>query len=225
MPEMMTVEDWPLISYPWRPEWKGVREGMIYTPTFKIEFRRRDGSKDFKTWHGYVEKTDEDTGDVSKVEVNVPYQGKSWLISRPCNGVLLPKNHEDEDDPHYVGWMSLMPPVDLRRAEMEIGGQPTDVMAALRARWDGNQWVPDDLEKIHIARYWVDVSDKYFNVMRPRAYENVYDPFKGQKRPWTKVKELEKTIRDSADLKVRSELEKKNADLQAELARLKAGGK
>jgi hypothetical protein len=215
---MQLVENWPMESYPWRPDWKGQKKGLIYTTHWKFEFRKKDGTMDFKMWEGVQEEVDE-SGKKVEVPVKVPYQAKVATVYRTAKPFVEPS---DEGDREWMGFMSVIPPEDIRRAENEIGGKPTGVLAGLWHKWDGNTWVELDMEKVRVPLYWLDVTDLYYKVMREDAYFNKFDPYKGQERPYTKIQELELKLRESGDLLLSKQIENqkaKIAELEAELAK------
>ena len=184
--KMVDVQDWPMSTYPMLS-----KAGDPFTSFFKMEILKYDGNTDFKTWH-YKGKDE----DGNTIEANLPYEP-----NQPRTAALtrVPKEKPlkvSEDDPEWYGMISKIPAEDLIRKEKELGGKPTMVKAGLWFGWENGEWVKDDKEKIQSPRYWLDITERYY-VWREEAYADHNDPFKNQKRPYTRIQELEMRLKEA----------------------------
>ena len=94
-------------------------------------------------------------------------------------------------------------PADIRTAEEWIQGKPTLVQMALwytpTFREDGAivKWTPMKRtgEGSHVRpEHWLDVTETYYRAWRPAAYKDDPDPYVDQKRPVTRMMELEAEV-------------------------------
>lgn len=180
--KMVTVEGWPMETYPMLS-----KEGNPFSAFFKFEYLKYDGNTDFKTWHY---KGPDENG--VEVEVDVPYQVRAGVVS------MVPKPKPprvSEDDPEWYGMISRIRPHDIIATEKDCGGKPTMVKVGLYGEWVNGEWVMDDLDKIRIPRFYLDITEKYYK-WREEAYQGSNDPFKNQVRPYTKIQEMEAKIKE-----------------------------
>ena len=201
--KMIAVGEWPMGSYPWLvteskkypdPEMrdKRVYAGDIYTNFFKVEVRRPDGTLDFKTYQPVDAITKKKATDEEGNPIFLPSEQK---VTSVTTALLDPVPRLDESDREWRGVRSKIHSVDLRRVEREIEGRPSSVLAALWFKWDGQTWEPVDRDKVRHPLFWYDVSERY-ETWRKDAYENMVDPYKEQKRPYTRIQEMEKKMRE-----------------------------
>ena len=184
---MVDVQDWPMETYPMLS-----KTGDPFTSFFKLEVLKYDGNTDFKTWHYHGP---DDAGNI--VDADIPYQVKLAAITR------VPKEKPlkvSEEDPEWYGMISRIPEEDLIRKEKELGGKPTMVKVGLWYGWENGEWIKDDREKIQSPRYWLDITEKYYQ-WREEAYKSHNDPFKNQKRPYTRIQELEARLKEAEKAK------------------------
>ena len=204
---MDRVENWDLSTYPLRE-----RNGDIQTSFFKMNYKTYDGNTDFLKWHWNGK---DDTGKQVAPETDVPYGVKISNVTRPP--IEKPPGVKETDSEWY-GMLSRIPSVDLIRNERKMGGKPTEVLAGLWYELVDGEWVADDKVKIRIPRFWADVTERYYE-WREEAYKTANDPYKGQKRPYTRIQEMEKDLKERSEALAKKEMNSNDMaqTLQAQL--------
>jgi len=198
---MEDVQGWPMERYPF----KHPGTGKPISNYWKLVVKRPDGTHDFKIWTGtrYNEKTKQDE------VVTLPTHAKVRMITSLAG---VPRKDADPFEESGMTMTDGISPDEVRRAEEWIEGKPSLVTMGLWAKWENGKWELTDRKKVSCPLYWLDVTDKYFDEWRPKAYDNEFpDPYVNQKRPYTRIEELQ--------LKEK-EIEKENAALKEKLARL-----
>jgi len=198
------VQDWDLSEYPE----KDPRNNQAGSTWFKMSYLTKDGAVD----HKKVSTISRDASG-KEVQVEVLAGPRTWAVTGGIGKDGVRKGYQGMPS-------SLIGPEDLRRAEREIGGQPTVVLMGLTHEpvfdEDGAiiEWRQQDIKKVKVPKFWRDVTEDYFSKMRPAAYASAPDPYKKQSRPYTRIQELTK-----ANQEMKSALEAENAELRKQLER------
>lgn len=194
------VQSWDLTDYPMKDP-RNQKAGSTY---FKFHVLDKNGRME----HKIVRAKMRDAAG-NEIQVDQDMGPKSWGVTGGIG-----------DDDGYQGQpQSFVAEVDLRRAEKEVGGKPSEVLMGLFFHPEINeegqvvQWLEQDRKKEFIPKWWRNVTDQYYDEWRPKAYAKVMDPFKGQHRPYTKLQEMAQENKS-----LREKLEKENAELKAKLA-------
>lgn len=207
-----SIETWPMGTYPWRTKeertkFGGKVEFDIHTNFFKAEVRNYDGTMAFQTF-----KMKDERGNIVEV-AGPPKEAGVKSVLNP----IPPEMNEDATE--WAGNKSRIWPVDLRAMEKALGGQPTSVLAGLWFKYipETESWEAVDQDKVRYPLYWTDVSERYFNTWRPAAYQGFIDPYKNQKRPITRMMELQ-----MANKKLEEDLLAKQRELEISLRKTAA---
>jgi hypothetical protein len=215
---LVPVEKWKMDGYPDRDD----RDGEPASDRFRLSYLMPNGDVGFKV----LRWTEPDP--VTKQPVTVERRGDPRRFDVSGGGGVEKVVRGVKKVVEMRPMVSMIAPQDIRVAEREIQGKPTIVRMGLWHRPEfspeGEQigWVAVDRKKVNTPIYWRDVTDIYYEKWRPAAYKDVADPYKGQKRPYTRIQELEL---QAEELRKQAEtLELQNAELAKNLKASKKSG-
>ncbi len=214
MPIEKSVQEWDLSSYPDMDP----RDGKPASDYFKLAFLTANGDVAFSTITEKIIINNRTGESIDKVKKGQP---RTWDVRGGGSPMVVTKKRgaiPGENIPK----VSQIKPHDIRRAEQMIQGKPSVVRMGLWHRPELSEdgevlgWVEQDRRKNNVPPFWLDVTDSYYQ-WRAKAYEKFPDPYKNQKRPYTRIQELE--IENST---LASAAEKEIAKLRADLEKAKA---
>jgi len=202
-PMVKDVQDWDLSSYPEKDP-RNSKPGSVW---FRMAYLTKDGLVDYKKVPSTVRDA---SGKNVTMEANAG--PRRWDIT---GGI----GKSGESDGYQGQPSAEIEGPDLIRAEQQIGGKPSIVLMGLTYEPEFNEdgeilgWKQQDLKKSRQPKFWRDVTDLYYQHWRPKAYLKSVDPFKNQKRPFTKIQELREE-----NAVITASLQKENEELKAQLA-------